>query len=99
MNIISTPNSSKPGSAEIRRKFMKVKDYLDFDEFRTEMGLSQTAISLIRRNVMQSINHVLWVQSTQQLFILAPALFRRLLHTYICFDIYPETVGVATIDV
>ena len=47
---------------------------------------------------MQFINYVLWVQSTQQLFIVAPALFRRLLHTYICLDIYPETVAVATVN-
>ena len=38
-------------------------------------------------------------QSTQQLFTVAPALFRRLFHTYICFDIYPEMVGVTTIEV
>ena len=48
---------------------------------------------------MQFINYVPRVQPTQQLFIVAPALFKKLLHTYICLDIYFETVGVVIIEV
>ena len=44
---------------------------------------------------MQFINYV---KSTQQLFIVAPALLWRLLLTYICVGVYPETVGVVTIE-
>ena len=62
MNIISTHNFSKCGPAENCRRFMKIKDYPDFDEFHAEMGV----FSLIKRNVMQFINYVLRVQSTHQ---------------------------------
>ena len=78
---------------------MKVKDYINFDEFRAVMGVSQMGFFKIKRNAMQFVNYVLRVQFTQQVLIVAPAIFRRLLHTYICLDIYPETVGVATIEV
>ena len=44
MNIISTHNFSKSGPSENRRRFMKVKDYIDFDEFRAEMVVSQMII-------------------------------------------------------
>ena len=48
---------------------------------------------------MQFINYILRVHSFQQLFIWASTLFRRFLQTYICLDINPETLGVATIEV
>ena len=35
----------------------------------------------------------------QQLFIWAPTLFRRPLHTYFCLDIYPERLAIASIEV
>ena len=44
MIIISAHNYSKCGPAKNRRRFMKVKDYFDFDEFRTEMEVSQMGI-------------------------------------------------------
>ena len=67
--------------------------------FALKWGYPKWEVSLIKRNVLQFINYVLWVQSTQQLFIVAPALSRRLLHNHICFDIYSEMFGVATIEV
>ena len=39
------------------------------------------------------------VHSFQQLFIWVSTLFRRSLHTYICLDMYPKILGVATIEV
>ena len=53
---------------------------------------------LIKRNVMQFLNYILWVHSFQQLFIWAPTILKIFSHTYIHFDLYPETVGVATIE-
>ena len=44
MDTIFTHNFSKSGPAEPRRRFMKVKDHLDFEEFRAEMGVSQMGI-------------------------------------------------------
>ena len=44
--------------------------------------------------MMQFINYDLRVQSTPKLFIVAPSLFRRLLHTYICLDTYPIRVAI-----
>ena len=67
--------------------------------FAPKLGYPNWEFSLIKRNMMQLIQYVLWVESTQQMFLVAPALFRRLLHTYVCLDIYPETVGVANIEV
>ena len=42
-------------------------------------------------------NYFQQIRSFQQRFIWAIALFRRFLHTYICFDIYPGTVDVEAI--
>ena len=67
--------------------------------FALKVGYPKCGFSIIKRNVMQFINYILWVQSTKQFFIVAPTLFRRLFSTYIWFDIYPETLVVATIQV
>ena len=56
--------------------------------FELKSGYPKWEISLIKRNAMQFIQFVVRVQSTQQHFIVTPALLRRLLHTYICLDIY-----------
>ena len=98
MNINLPHDFSKSGLAKNRR-FMKVKEYLDFDEFCAEKRVFQMGIFYNQIDLMQFINYVLRVQSTQKLFIVAPALFRKLLHTYNWLDIYPETVGIATIGV
>ena len=80
---------------------MKVKDYLDFDEFRAEMGLSQMGIfsNQAECDAVSQLCSISSVYPTTLRCSPIVALFRRLLHTYICFDIYPETVGVATIEV
>ena len=44
MKMISTHDFAKSGLAKNRRRFMKVKDYLDFDGFGDEMGVSQMGI-------------------------------------------------------
>ena len=61
MNIISTHNFSKAGPVENRRRFMKVKDYLDFDKFRAEMRVSKMGIFSYKQNVIQFIICVLRV--------------------------------------
>ena len=48
---------------------------------------------------MQFINYIPPINFFQQLLIEAPKLFRRFSHAYICLDIYPEIVGVATFEV
>ena len=40
MNMMSTQNFSKFGTNENRRRFTRVKDNLDFDEFIAEMGVA-----------------------------------------------------------
>ena len=48
---------------------------------------------------MQFINYVYRVKSTQQLFVVTPALFRRLLHTYIDYIYTLKKYGTANIEV
>ena len=48
---------------------------------------------------MQFINYIIRVHSLQQFFFWAPTLFKIFSHIYICLDLYPETIGVANIEV
>ena len=48
---------------------------------------------------MQFINYVYRVKSTQQLFVVTPALFRRLLDIYIDLIYTLKKYGAATIEV
>ena len=43
--IIPTQNFSKCGSTKNRRRLIKVKHNLDFDEFLAEVGVAQMGIS------------------------------------------------------
>ena len=77
--------------------YMKVKDNLDFDEFLAEVGVAEMGI-FSNQAEFDTIYQLCSTSSFfQQLFIWAPVLIRRFLHTDICLDIYPETLGVATI--
>ena len=78
---------------------MKANNNLDFDEFLAEVGVAQRGISSNQAEFDKFINYVLRVRSFQQIFIWAKTLFRRPLHIDICLDIYPETLGAATIEV
>ena len=48
---------------------------------------------------MQFINYILRGHSFEQSIICTPTLFKRFFNTYVCLDLYHETVGVATIEV
>ena len=61
-------------------------------------GWSKSGISLNKWNVTWFINYLQRDLSFQQIFIRTSTLFRRLLQTYICLDIYPGPVGVAAIE-
>ena len=45
------------------------------------------------------LSHTFTRSFFQQIFSRTSTLFRRYLHTYICLDIYPRTVGVADIEI
>ena len=99
MNIISTEKIVKIRAHRKLAQFMKVKDNLDFDEFLVEVGVSKIGNFSNPTEFEQVINYVLQVHSYQQLFIWAPAIFRKPLHTYICLDAYTETLRVAITEV
>ena len=78
---------------------MKVKDNPDFDEFLAEVGVAQMRIF----SNQVEFDAIYQFYSTSSFFSttlhLTPTLFKRFLHTYICLTLYPETLGVATIEV
>ena len=94
MIVMSTQNFSKCWSTENRRRFIKLKENLDFDEFLAEVGVAQ--VGIFSNQAEFGAIHQLCSKS-----LFFPTLFRRFLHmpTYICIDIYSKTLGVAIIEV
>ena len=75
---------------------MKVKDDLDFDQFLAEVGVAQMGIFSKKAEFDTIYQLRSRFHSFQQLF---NTLFRSFLHSDIYLDTYPETPGVATIEV
>ena len=66
---------------------MKVNGNLGFDESLTEAGVAQMAFFLIKRNVMQFINHFLQVHSFDN-FLFDPQHYLKYYPMYIFALIY-----------
>ena len=68
-------------------------------EFVAEVGVAQMGI-FSNQTEFDAIYQLCFTNSFFPTTLhLSPTLFRRFLHIYSCLDIYPETVGVPTIEV
>ena len=76
---------------------MEAVGYLDFDEFFDEVEVIYIG-SFSEQMECDMIYQLSLTRSFYQIFIRTSTLFRRFLHTHICLDIYPRTVGVAAIE-
>ena len=96
--MILTQNLSHFEPVEKRSRFMKSVDYLDFDQFFVEVWVIK--IGSFSKQIEYDMIYQLSLAKSffQQICIQTSTLFRRVLHTYICLDIYPGTVGVAAIE-
>ena len=96
--MISTQNLSHFEPVEKRSRFIESVGYLDFDEFFVEVGVIQIG-SFSKQMKCDIIYQFSLTRSLlPQIFIRTLTLFRRILHTYNCLDIYSGTVGLAAIE-
>ena len=81
----------------MRSRFLKAEGNLDVDEFIAKVELIQMGSSQIKRGRcnLTTIAIEFFVPTT---FDSRSSPFRRSLHTCICLDKYPRSVGVAAIE-
>ena len=77
---------------------MKALGYLDFDQFFAEVGMVQMGSFSTQMECYVIYQLSLTRSFFPKILIRTQTLFKRFLHTYICLDIYPGTVGVAAIE-
>ena len=73
---------------------METESNLNLDAIPAETGAVQIGYFSNQTKSGEIYQSFVTSSPFQQLFIWTPTLFRRILHTYICFDIYPGILGL-----